>query len=95
MLILTRYPKQEVIINGEIIVQIMGVQPDGAVVLGFKAPENIVIDRLEVWNRKLEFEGLPPIPSEYKYKTKEELERGRLLRELKQNELLGLNNESF
>ena len=51
MLILSRYKGQKIIINnGEIIVTV--IQDGAQVKLGFEAPDDVTIDREEIFNRK-------------------------------------------
>lgn len=53
MLILTRKPGQKVLINnGSIQVKVLGVD-DNVITIGFLAPNNVDIDREEVYWQKL------------------------------------------
>ncbi len=47
MLILTRCREESVIINGNIKIKVLGVNPRGQVRLGFKAPDDVEIMREE------------------------------------------------
>ena len=48
MLILTRCKEESVIINGNIKVKVLGVDPRGQVRLGFEAPDDVNIVREEL-----------------------------------------------
>jgi len=48
MLILTRCKEESVIINGNIKVKVLGIDPRGQVRLGFEAPKEVVIVREEL-----------------------------------------------
>ena len=47
MLILTRCKEESVIINGNIKVKVLGIDPRGQVRLGFEAPDDVEIMREE------------------------------------------------
>jgi len=47
MLILTRCKEESVIINGNIKIKVLGVDPRGQVRLGFEAPDDVEIMREE------------------------------------------------
>ncbi len=57
MLVLTRKINERLIINGNIIVEVLG-QKQGQVRIGISSPPEVTIDREEVHLRKLN--GLPP-----------------------------------
>jgi len=48
MLILTRRNNESVIINGNVKIKVLGVDPRGQVRLGFEAPKEVVIMREEL-----------------------------------------------
>ena len=48
MLILTRCKEESVIINGNIKVKVLGIDPRGQVRLGFEAPDDVNIVREEL-----------------------------------------------
>lgn len=52
MLILTRRPGQSIRINENVKVSVLGIR-EGAVSLGIEAPKHVVVDREEVYERKL------------------------------------------
>lgn len=51
MLVLKRQNGQGVRIGDDVLVQVLGVDPDGTVRLGFLAPKTKRILREEVWNQ--------------------------------------------
>jgi carbon storage regulator len=55
MLVLTRKPGEDVVINNEITVRIIAID-GGKVRLGITAPRDVPVDRGEVHKRKVEFE---------------------------------------
>jgi carbon storage regulator len=54
MLVLTRNVGQEIVIGGDIILTVVGVQ-GGKIRLGITAPPNVRVDRREVHARRAEF----------------------------------------
>lgn len=48
MLILSRHPRQRVLISGDIVITVLRVKSDGSVQLGFDAPSEVVIMREEL-----------------------------------------------
>jgi len=63
MLILSRYKGQKIIINnGEIIVTV--IQDGAQVKLGFEAPDDVTIDREEIFNRKQEVGSMRTLKNE-------------------------------
>ena len=55
MLVLTRKPGEEIVINNEIIVTIVSIE-SGRVRVGISAPRDVPVYRGEVHRRKVEFE---------------------------------------
>ena len=55
MLVLTRRLGEEIVIDGDIRVTVVAISP-GKVRLGITAPAHVAIDRLEVHERKEQFE---------------------------------------
>lgn len=51
MLVLTRRPGEEIVIDGDIRISVVSVKGD-RVRLGVSAPPEVNVDRLEVWERK-------------------------------------------
>lgn len=51
MLILSRRPEEEIVINDNIIVRIIQVRRDGNVRLGIDAPKNVTIHRREIYDK--------------------------------------------
>ncbi len=49
MLVLARRPNEQLVINGEIIVTVLGVGRNGQVRLGITAPPHVQIFRHELW----------------------------------------------
>ena len=58
MLVLSRRPGEEIIINGNIRVTIVSVKGD-RVRIGVDAPGNVPVDRAEVHNERKEFGDVP------------------------------------
>ena len=62
MLVLSRYVGEEIVIGGDIHVQVLGFQ-GRKVRLGIRAPASVSVDRTEVSERRLKFPDGPPMPS--------------------------------
>ena len=58
MLMLSRHPGEEIVIDGGITLTVVSVQGD-RVRLGITAPRDVSVDRKEVSLRRAEFEGEP------------------------------------
>jgi carbon storage regulator len=58
MLILSRKANQQIVINDNIVVEILGIRSGGHVAIGITAPRDIVIMREELLDRP------PPLPEE-------------------------------
>lgn len=58
MLVLSRRPGEEIVINGNIRVTVVSVKGD-RVRIGIAAPENVQVDRAEVHRRRKEFDPHP------------------------------------
>ncbi len=58
MLVLSRRPGEEIIIDGNIRVTVVSVKGD-RVRIGIAAPGDVPVDRAEVHNRRKEFEDAP------------------------------------
>jgi carbon storage regulator len=59
MLVLTRKLGEEIVIGDEIVVKVVAVQGD-RVRLGIAAPRSVPVDRLEVHQRRAEFQIAEP-----------------------------------
>jgi carbon storage regulator CsrA len=70
MLVLSRYEGEEIVMqtgDGEIVVKVVEVRPNGQVRLGIVAPNTVPVDRLEVAQAKARGQGTPvarPRPAE-------------------------------
>lgn len=49
-LVLSRQPKQQIMIGDDITITVLEVRSSGQVRLGFEAPESVVINRREVYD---------------------------------------------
>ena len=58
MLVLSRRPGEEIVINGNIRVTVIGVKGD-RVRIGIVAPDNVPVDRAEVHARRIQFFEIP------------------------------------
>jgi carbon storage regulator len=58
MLVLTRRPGEQIIINGNIRVTVVATGP-GKVRLGIEAPPEVTVDRMEVHQRREQFLTVP------------------------------------
>jgi len=54
MLVLTRKPGEEIVIDGHIRVTVTAIK-GGKVRLGITAPAHVIVDRAEIQQRRLEF----------------------------------------
>ena len=54
MLVLTRKPGEEIVIDGHIRVTVTAIK-GGEVRLGITAPAHVIVDRAEIQQRRLEF----------------------------------------
>lgn len=54
MLVLTRLVGETICIGDDIKVTVRGIRAGGKVRLSIEAPDDVVVDRLEVFNRKLQ-----------------------------------------
>lgn len=52
MLVLYRRTRQSVMVGPDIEVVVLGIEDDGSVRLGFDAPDDVVIDRREIFDSK-------------------------------------------
>jgi len=59
MLVLTRKLGEEIVIDGSIVIKVVAVQGD-RVRIGIEAPRSIPVDRLEVHQRRAEFQIVEP-----------------------------------
>ncbi len=62
MLVLSRYPGEEIVINGNIRVMVVSVKGD-RVRIGIDAPPTVSVDRLEVHQQRQEFDAQATQPS--------------------------------
>ena len=58
MLVLTRRSGESIVINGNVRLKVVEVKGD-RVRLGIDAPPNVLVDRLEVHERRMEFVDVP------------------------------------
>jgi len=63
MLILMRRVGERLMIGDDVIVKILEVEGN-RVSIGIEAPKNILVDREEVFNKRREEQGLPPLRRE-------------------------------
>jgi len=54
MLILTRRAEEAIIINGDIKIVIFGQNSHGQYKIGIEAPKDVIIDREEIHNKRME-----------------------------------------
>ena len=63
MLVLTRRPGEEIIIDGNIRITILAIKGE-RIRIGVDAPADVSVDRKEVFDRRAEFAGRGPRTSE-------------------------------
>ena len=61
MLVLTRKPGEEIVIDGHIRVTVTAIK-GGKVRLGISAPPDVIVDRAEIQQRRLEFADADKVP---------------------------------
>jgi len=60
MLVLTRRPGETIVIDGNIAITVVGVKGE-RVCLGVLAPKEVIVDRQEIHERRLEFGSGEPV----------------------------------
>jgi carbon storage regulator len=49
MLLLSRKPGQQIIVNGNVVITVVEIKRDGGVRIGIEAPRYVAVHRAEVW----------------------------------------------